>query len=133
MTQIDRVPTGVPGLDPLIEGGFPTVTVKRVESNMESGRQDTDPSVLLANEFEIRSTQVRLMELCVKQAQATAADAVARVRTQLAALQGKLKHPDLGPETHPTLSNQGAQSQESGSRATSAALRGATFAGLSKD
>jgi len=100
---------------------------------MESGRQDTDPSVLLANEFEIRSTQVRLMELCVKQAQATAADAVARVRTQLAALQGKLKHPDLGPETHPTLSNQGAQSQESGSRATSAALRGATFAGLSKD
>jgi circadian clock protein KaiC len=23
MTQIDRVPTGVPGLDPLIEGGFP--------------------------------------------------------------------------------------------------------------
>jgi len=53
------------------------------------------------------------MELCVKQAQATAADAVARVRTQLAALQGKLKHPDLGPETLPTLSNQGAQSQES--------------------
>jgi len=80
---------------------------------MESGRQDTDPSVRLANEFEILSTQVRLMELCVKQAQATAADAVARVRTQLAALQGELKHPDLGPETHPTFSNQAAQSQES--------------------
>jgi len=80
---------------------------------MESGRQDTDPSVLLANEFEILSTQVHLMELCVKQAQATAADAVARVRTQLAALQGELKHPDLAPETRPTLSNQGAQSQES--------------------
>ena len=80
---------------------------------MESGRQDTDPSVRLANEFEILSTQVHLMELCVKQAQATAADAVARVRTQLAALQGELKHPDLGPETRPTLSNQGAQSQGS--------------------
>jgi KaiC/GvpD/RAD55 family RecA-like ATPase len=38
MTQIDRVPTGVPGLDPLIEGGFPKGRSILVTGNPGTGK-----------------------------------------------------------------------------------------------
>ena len=76
---------------------------------MESGKQPIHPSLVLINE-EILSTQVRLMELYVKQAQATAADEAARaqerLQAELTALQEELKQKNLALESQKALSDQ---------------------------
>jgi chromosome segregation ATPase len=75
---------------------------------MESGKQPIDPSLALIND-EILSTQVRLMELYVKQAQATAATEAARtqerLQAELAELQAELKQKNLALEKHKALSH----------------------------
>lgn len=60
-----------------------------------SPHRKTDPSVLLKNEIEILLTQIHLMELYIKQAQATAANEAARHReeqqAELLALRAELE------------------------------------------
>ena len=79
---------------------------------MDSNQQYTHPSLLLVNEIEILFTQIRLMELYVKQAQTTAANQAARVRerfqAELAALQKELKQKELALEAQ-ALSHQADQ------------------------
>ena len=66
---------------------------------MDSIQQYTHPSLFLVNEIEILFTQVRLIELYVKQAQATAANEAARIRehfqAELTALQKDLRQKEL--------------------------------------
>jgi chromosome segregation ATPase len=77
---------------------------------MDSRNQSTHPSLLLVNEIEILFAQVRLIELYVKQAQATAANETAKARerfqAELTALQEELKQKELALETHQALSHQ---------------------------
>ena len=79
---------------------------------MESSKQYMHPSLVLVND-EILSTQVRLMELYVKQAEAMAANEAARAQerfqTELTALQEELKQKEIALETQQTLSHQADQ------------------------
>jgi chromosome segregation ATPase len=78
---------------------------------MES-KQHAHPSLVLIND-EILSTQVRLMELYVKQAEAMAANEAARTQerfqTELTTLQEKLKQKEIALETQQALSRQADQ------------------------
>jgi len=73
---------------------------------MESSKHDMHPSLLLVND-EILSTQVRLVELYVKQAEAMAANEAARAQerfqAELTALQEELKQKEIALETQQTL------------------------------
>src|SRR5215468_10269641 len=75
-------------------------------------KQHTHPSLVLIND-EILSTQVRLMELYVKQAEAMASNEAARTQerfqTELTTLQEKLKKKEIALETQQTLSHQADQ------------------------
>src|SRR5215475_3004023 len=75
-------------------------------------KQHTHPSLVLIND-EILSTQVRLMELYVKQAEAMAANEAARTQerfqTELTTLQEKLKQKEIALETQQALSHQADQ------------------------
>src|SRR5215831_4788891 len=75
-------------------------------------KQHTHPSLVLIND-EILSTQVRLMELYVKQAEAMAANQAARTQerfqTELTTLQEKLKQKEIALETQQALSHQADQ------------------------
>src|SRR6266436_4942115 len=88
------------------------VSAKTIGPVMDSNQQYTHPSLLLVNEIEILFTQIRLMELYVKQAQTTAANQAARVRerfqAELAALQKELKQKELALEAQ-ALSHQADQ------------------------
>jgi chromosome segregation ATPase len=79
---------------------------------MDSNQQYTHPSLLLVND-EILSTQVRLMELYVKQAQAMATNEAARAQerfqAELTALQEELTQKELALETQQALSHQADQ------------------------
>ena len=79
---------------------------------MDSNQQNTHPSLLLVND-EILSTQVRLMELYVKQAQAMATNEAARAQerfqAELTALQEELTQKELALETQQALSHQADQ------------------------
>jgi chromosome segregation ATPase len=79
---------------------------------MESSNQYMHPSLVLVND-EILSTQVRLMELYVKQAEAMAANEAARAQerfqTELTALQEELKQKEIALETQQALSHQADQ------------------------
>jgi len=70
------------------------------------------PSLVVIND-EILSTQVRLMELYVKQAEAMAANEAARAQerfqTELTALQEELKQKEIALETQQALSHQADQ------------------------
>jgi chromosome segregation ATPase len=87
---------------------------------MESGKQPMDPSLALIND-EILSTQVRLMELYVKQAQATAANEAAkaqeRFQAELTALQTELKQKNLALESQKALFHQTDRNLKAGLRA----------------
>src|SRR5262245_6587749 len=78
---------------------------------MES-KQHMHPSLVLIND-EILSTQVRLMELYVKQAEAMAANEAARAQerfqTELTTLQEKLKQKEIALETQQASSHQADQ------------------------
>jgi chromosome segregation ATPase len=81
------------------------------ESTMESSTHyNNHPSVFLLNELEILSTQIRLMELYIKQAQATAAAQATQVREQLqaelGALQIELKEKETALDTYQALARQ---------------------------
>ena len=80
---------------------------------MDSIEQYTHPSLLLVNEVEILFTQVRLMELYVKQAQTAAANEAARVRErfqiELNALQKELKQKESVLEARQASSHQADQ------------------------
>ena len=71
-----------------------------------------NPSLVVVND-EILSTQLRLMELYVKQAEAMAANEAARAQerfqTELTALQEELKQKELALETQQALSHQADQ------------------------
>src|SRR5262245_38941295 len=75
-------------------------------------KQHMHPSLVLIND-EILSTQVRLMELYVKQAEAMAANEAARAQerfqTELTTLQEKLKQKEVALETQQALSHQADQ------------------------
>src|SRR5262244_1333062 len=75
-------------------------------------KQHMHPSLVLIND-EILSTQVRLMELYVKQAEAMAANEAARAQerfqTELTTLQEKLKQKEIALETQQALSHQADQ------------------------
>lgn len=78
---------------------------------MESSTQyNNHPSVLLLNEIEILFTQIRLVELYVKQAQATSAAEATRARerfqTELAALRAEVKEKTLALENYQTRARQ---------------------------
>jgi chromosome segregation ATPase len=78
---------------------------------MESSTQyNNHPSALLLNELEILSTQIRLVELYIKQAQATAAAQATQVRerlqAELAALQIELKEKAIALDTYQGLARQ---------------------------
>ncbi len=93
---------------------------------MDSSKQNMHPSLIVIND-EILSTQVRLMELYVKQAQATAANEAARAQerfqAELTALQKELKQKELALETQQTISHQADQDlRAEASRAASAQL-----------
>ena len=79
---------------------------------MESSKQHMHPSLVVIND-EILSTQVRLMELYVKQAHATAANEAARAQerfqAELTALQKELKQKELALEAHQAVSHQADQ------------------------
>ena len=79
---------------------------------MESSKQYMHPSLVLVND-EILSTQVRLMELYLKQAEAMAANEAARAQerfqTELTALQEELKQKEIALETQQALSHQADQ------------------------
>ena len=79
---------------------------------MESGLRRMHPSLVVIND-EILSTQVRLMELYVKQAHATAANEAARAQerfqAELTALQKELKQKELALEAHQAVSHQADQ------------------------
>ena len=79
---------------------------------MESSKQHMHPSLVVVND-EILSTQVRLMELYVKQAEAMAANEAARAQerfqTELTALQEELKQKEIALETQQALSHQADQ------------------------
>ena len=79
---------------------------------MESSNQYMHPSLVLVND-EILSTQVRLMELYLKQAEAMAANEAARAQerfqTELTALQEELKQKEIALETQQALSHQADQ------------------------
>jgi chromosome segregation ATPase len=79
---------------------------------MESSKQYMHPSLVLVND-EILSTQVRLMELYVKQAEAMAANEAARAQerfqAELTALQEELKQKEIALETRQALSHQADQ------------------------
>ena len=79
---------------------------------MESNKQQMHPSLVVIND-EILSTQVRLMELYVKQAHATAANEAARAQerfqAELTALQKELKQKELALEAHQAVSHQADQ------------------------
>ena len=81
---------------------------------MELSKSYDHPSLLLINEIEILFTQVRLMELYVKQAQTTATHDGERIRqhfqAELNALHDELKQKDLSLETQKALSRQTDQS-----------------------
>lgn len=87
---------------------------------MESGKQPIDPSLALIND-EILSTQARLMELYVKQAQATAANEAARIQerfqAELTALQTELKQQNLALESQKALFHQTDRNLKAGLRA----------------
>ena len=76
---------------------------------MESSKPHMHPSLVVVND-EILSTQLRLMELYVKQAEAVAANEAARAQerfqTELTALQEELKQKEIALETQQTLSHQ---------------------------
>ena len=73
---------------------------------MESSKHDMHSSLLLVND-EILSTQVRLVELYVKQAEAMAANEAARAQerfqAELTALQEELKQKEIALETQQAL------------------------------
>src|SRR5215475_9641622 len=75
-------------------------------------KQHMHPSLVLIND-EILSTQVRLMELYVKQAEAMAANEAARTQerfqTELTTLQEKLKQKEIALETQQALAHQADQ------------------------
>ena len=79
---------------------------------MESSKQYMHPSLVLVND-EILSTQVRLMELYVKQAEAMAANEAARAQerfqAELTTLQEELKQKEIALETQQALSHQADQ------------------------
>jgi chromosome segregation ATPase len=87
---------------------------------MESGKPPIDPSLALIND-EILSTQVRLMELYVKQAQATAANESARtherLQAELAELQAELEQKNLALEKQKALSHQPERGRKADLRA----------------
>ena len=76
---------------------------------MESSKPHMHPSLVVVND-EILSTQLRLMELYVKQAEAVAANEAARAQerfqTELTALQEELKQKEIALETQRTLAHQ---------------------------
>jgi chromosome segregation ATPase len=81
---------------------------------MESSTQSSHhPSLLLINEIEILFTQIRLMELYVKQAQTTTASEAARARArfqaELTALRDELKQKELALATYQALARQADQ------------------------
>src|SRR5262245_21794979 len=79
---------------------------------MESNKQQMHPSLVLVND-EILSTQLRLMELYVKQAEAMAANegtrAQERFQAELTALQEELKQKEIALETQQALAHQADQ------------------------
>jgi len=79
---------------------------------MESNKQYMHPSLVAIND-EILSTQVRLMELYVKQAEAMAAKEAAiaqeRFQTELTTLQEELKQKEIDLQTQQALSHQADQ------------------------
>ena len=79
---------------------------------MESNKQHMHSSLVVVND-EILSTQLRLMELYVKQAEAMAANEAARAherfQTELTALQEELKQKEIALETQQALSHQADQ------------------------
>src|SRR5215510_8735589 len=79
---------------------------------MESNKQQMHPSLVLVND-EILSTQLRLMELYVKQAEAMAANeatrAQERFQAELTALQEELKQKEIALETQQELAHQADQ------------------------
>jgi chromosome segregation ATPase len=79
---------------------------------MESSKTYMHPSLVLVND-EILSTQVRLMELYVKQAEAMAATEAARTQehfqAELTALQEELKQKEIALETQQALFHQADQ------------------------
>src|SRR6266850_5657556 len=79
---------------------------------MESVKQPMHPSLVLVND-EILSTQVHLMELYVKQAQAMAANEAARAQERfqaaLTALEEELKQKEIALETQQALSHESDQ------------------------
>ena len=98
---------------------------------MESSKQYMHPSLVLVND-EILSTQVRLMELYVKQAEAMAANEAARAQerfqTELTALQEELKQKEIALETQQTLSPSSRSKPKSrGSRAAGSAASDSVF------
>src|SRR5512144_1593210 len=82
---------------------------------MEFSKQHMHPSLVAIND-EILSTQVRLMELYVKQAHATAANEAARAQerfeAELTALQKELKQKELALEAYQAISHQADQHLE---------------------
>ena len=88
--------------------------MKKRGPGMELSKSYDHPSLLLVNEIEILFTQIRLMELYVKQAQATAANDAARIRqrfqAELTALQNELKQKDRSLEIQKALSEQADRS-----------------------
>jgi chromosome segregation ATPase len=87
---------------------------------MASDKQPVNPSLTLIND-EILSTQVRLMELYVKQAQATAANEAARsqerFQAELSALQAELKQKNLALESQKAISDQADRNLKADPRA----------------
>ena len=87
---------------------------------MESGKPPIDPSLALIND-EILSTQVRLMELYVKQAQATAANESARtqerLQAELAELQAELEQKNRALEKQKALFHQPERGRKADLRA----------------